>query len=226
MAETIHYRFTVRGGTAAALAARNEIPLSRELVAQIDTGLLKLGDGVTRYNDLPYIGGGGTVEMQFRTHEGWVQISQDAGQTWDNMVALDDIRGPEGPEGPPGPPGPASSAYFGATFDGGNAEIAPGAYADVRVPYGCRLTKVSVLADQVGTLVVGVWAVPWVQFPPTNADSITGASPPAIFGGNKYESTDFTNWRDEIESGEVIRFYVLQAAGVTRGTVLIEGVRE
>lgn len=57
MAEAIHYRFTVRGGSSAALEGRNEIPLARELVVATDTGLMKLGDGLTRYNDLPPIGG-------------------------------------------------------------------------------------------------------------------------------------------------------------------------
>jgi len=53
--ETIPYRFLVRGGTAANLAAVNEVPLKRELVVAIDTGRIKLGDGVTSYNALPYV---------------------------------------------------------------------------------------------------------------------------------------------------------------------------
>lgn len=58
---TIFYRFTLRGGTAADLATVNEIPLGRELIVEVDTQKLKLGDGITRYNDLPYLstGGGG-----------------------------------------------------------------------------------------------------------------------------------------------------------------------
>lgn len=55
MTGTIQYRFTVRGGTAAALAARNEIPLARELVVETDTERIKLGDGITPYNALEYI---------------------------------------------------------------------------------------------------------------------------------------------------------------------------
>lgn len=53
---TVAYRFLVRGGTAANLAAVNETPLQRELVVERDTGRMKLGDGVTPYNDLPYFG--------------------------------------------------------------------------------------------------------------------------------------------------------------------------
>lgn len=59
MTETvIPYRFLVRGGTAAALAAANEIPKRRELYFELDTGKFKLGDGVTAYNSLGYVGDG------------------------------------------------------------------------------------------------------------------------------------------------------------------------
>lgn len=46
-----------RGGTAAALAALNEVPLAREWIIATDTRRLKIGDGVTNYNDLPYVDG-------------------------------------------------------------------------------------------------------------------------------------------------------------------------
>jgi hypothetical protein len=46
-----------RGGTAAGLAAANETPLQRELYVEYDTGKMKVGDGVTAYNDLDYING-------------------------------------------------------------------------------------------------------------------------------------------------------------------------
>ena len=52
---TIPYRFTCRGGTAAALSSANEVPLARELYVETDTGLMKLGDGSTHYNSLNYI---------------------------------------------------------------------------------------------------------------------------------------------------------------------------
>lgn len=61
MTSVIPYRFLVRGGTAAALAARNEVPLSRELIIERDTLCSKLGDGLTSYNDLPYMTGRGQI---------------------------------------------------------------------------------------------------------------------------------------------------------------------
>jgi hypothetical protein len=54
-ATVIPYRFLARGGTADALAALNEVPLIRELIVEVDTLKMKLGDGATSYNALPYI---------------------------------------------------------------------------------------------------------------------------------------------------------------------------
>ena len=60
----------LRGGTAAVLASVNPVLNEREIVVESDTGKLKVGtDGLTAWNDLPYVcscssssgdGGGGT----------------------------------------------------------------------------------------------------------------------------------------------------------------------
>lgn len=48
------YRFIQRNGTAAELTTRNEVLLDGELCFETDTGLYKLGDGVTAWNALGY----------------------------------------------------------------------------------------------------------------------------------------------------------------------------
>lgn len=65
---TISDRFKMRRGTAADLAAVNEVPLKGEWIWEEDQGLndgkfkLKIGDGVTHYNDLEYLASGGGIE--------------------------------------------------------------------------------------------------------------------------------------------------------------------
>jgi hypothetical protein len=65
---TIEDRFKIRRGTATDLASVNEVPLKGEFVWETDQGLvdgkykLKIGDGVTHYNDLAYLQLGGGVE--------------------------------------------------------------------------------------------------------------------------------------------------------------------
>lgn len=47
-----------RRGTAANLAATNEVPLAGEIIVEIDTHQFKVGDGTTAYNSLPYVAEG------------------------------------------------------------------------------------------------------------------------------------------------------------------------
>lgn len=68
MTDILDYRFLLRGGLAAALASLNEVPLRREMIIELDnlftTGKFnaKIGDGVTHYNDLPYLQTSGGIE--------------------------------------------------------------------------------------------------------------------------------------------------------------------
>lgn len=92
-----HVRFALRADPAAVLATRNEVPLERELVAETDTRRMKLGDGITAYNDLPYL----TAPLQMRVDGGWVQYSPDDGATWYNVITVAALTGPAGPAGGP-----------------------------------------------------------------------------------------------------------------------------
>jgi len=65
MAETINYRFKVAGKTAATLTADNPTPLERELVVETDTGKVKIGNGATAWNSLPYLFAIGTNVQAF-----------------------------------------------------------------------------------------------------------------------------------------------------------------
>jgi hypothetical protein len=50
----ISVRFQVGGHTAAAWAASNPVLLEREIATETDTRKMKIGDGATRWNNLPY----------------------------------------------------------------------------------------------------------------------------------------------------------------------------
>ena len=55
----------LRGGTASAMSTANPLLASREIAVETDTGKLKVGNGVDRWNALPYAGGsGGTSDHE------------------------------------------------------------------------------------------------------------------------------------------------------------------
>ncbi|MGH8032522.1 MAG: hypothetical protein ACREO8_09205 [Luteimonas sp.] len=114
-------RFLVRGGTAVNLATVNEVPLVRELVIERDTRKMKLGDGVTAYNSLPYITTNASMIHTVSStpgaglgFDGDYAINPNAGNpilygpkaagAWPAGIAL---KGPAGAAGAPGATGPA-----------------------------------------------------------------------------------------------------------------------
>lgn len=48
-------RVQQKRGTASALASVNPTPAAGEIVWESDTNKLKIGDGTTAYNSLPYL---------------------------------------------------------------------------------------------------------------------------------------------------------------------------
>lgn len=48
-------------GTASALASVNPTPAAGEIIWESDTNKLKVGDGTTAYNSLPYLTTGGAT---------------------------------------------------------------------------------------------------------------------------------------------------------------------
>lgn len=54
MTDIIQYRFRLRRGTADNWYATNDVLLEGEFGLETDTGRVKIGDGVTGWNGLPY----------------------------------------------------------------------------------------------------------------------------------------------------------------------------
>lgn len=126
-------------GTAQAFWAKNPVLLSGQPAYEIDTKRLKVGDGVTRYNRLPYIGDGkdgksayelwieaghtGTIDdfLAFcvgpggkSAYEIWLALGNE-GTMLDFINSLQGQKGDKGDPGEKGDPGPqgepGKSAY-------------------------------------------------------------------------------------------------------------------
>lgn len=77
-------RLKNRTGTAQEWASTNPILLSGEFGVESDTNKLKIGDGSTHWNDLPYFGGGGSdgrkvIASIFEpTSQTWIEIDMES----------------------------------------------------------------------------------------------------------------------------------------------------
>lgn len=106
----------------------------------------------------------------------------------------------------------------------GAAEIADGVAGDIEAPYNCKITSVRLLADQSGSIVIDVWKGTFANLP-TDANSITSATPPTITTATKSEDTTLSSWTVDITAGDVLRFNVDSCTTIEQVTVSIRGYK-
>lgn len=62
---------------------------------------------VAAINEVALVGGAGSMDL--RVADGYIQYSTDGGRTWQNLIAVADLKGAKGDKGDPGPQGPAGA---------------------------------------------------------------------------------------------------------------------
>jgi hypothetical protein len=210
---TIDYtRFRVRGYTRAEWESSNDILLEREIgVVLPDPTVaddhayrckLGLGDNVP-WNDKDYVVLGlGGIDLS--------TLVDGATLQWDAT----NKRWKTG----------ASGGYgtIGCTFDGGGAALAAGAFCDVVIPYNCTINAATLLADQIGSLVVSVWSDIYGTYPPTSGDNIAASAPPTLSSAIKSRDTTLTGWTTALTKGSTIRFRVTSCSLIARATLTLE----
>lgn len=122
--------------------------------------------------------------------------------------------------------GPASSLTIAQktrqidiTIDNNGSVITTGVKGFRSFQVAGTITKVRMLADVVGSIVVDIWKDTFANYPPTVADTITAAAKPTISATNKSEDTTLTGWTKSIAAGDVFGFNVDSATTITRLTL-------
>jgi hypothetical protein len=103
-----------------------------------------------------------------------------------------------------------------AIIDGGGSAITIGIKGDLEIPFACTIQRVTMLADQTGSIVVDVWKDTYSNYPPVDADSITASAPPTISAGTKSQNSTLTGWTTAVTSGDILRFNVDSCTAITR----------
>ena len=92
---------------------------------------------------------------------------------------------------------------------------------DIEVPFDCTIVAAVLLADASGSIVIDVWKDSYANFPPTDADTITSATPPTITTATKSEDTTLTGWTTSLTKGDILRFNVDSVTTITRVTLML-----
>lgn len=108
-------------------------------------------------------------------------------------------------------------------IDGGGSAITTGIKGDLVVDYSGTITTWTALADQSGSIVVDIWKDTYANYPPTIADTITGAEKPTISAATKGQDTSLNSgsgWA--VTAGDVLRFNVDSVATIQRATIALK----
>jgi len=113
----------------------------------------------------------------------------------------------------------AAKAALVFIIDGGGAVITTGVKGYLRVPFPCIIDRVTLTADQGGSIQIDLWKSSYAAFPPTDANSITGSHEPKITAGNKSEDATLSGWTNSLNEGDILAFNVDSVTTITRLTV-------
>lgn len=110
-----------------------------------------------------------------------------------------------------------------AQLTNAGAALTTGIKMDMRVAFACIITKITLLADQSGSVVIDIWKDTFANFPPTVADTITDSAKPTLTAALKSETLP-TGWITAIAAGDILRFNVDSVATITRLLIGIDVV--
>jgi hypothetical protein len=117
---------------------------------------------------------------------------------------------------------PARISSLGLIIDGGITPIAVGLKGYLEIPFACTILAVTLLADQVGSIVFDIWKDIYGSFPPTVADTITAAAKPTISAANKSQDTTLVGWNTAIAAGDILAFNVDSVATIQKVTLSLK----
>lgn len=118
--------------------------------------------------------------------------------------------------------GSALTAVIPFVIDGGGSTITTGIKGDVEVPFACTINRVTMLADQSGSIVVDIWKDTYANYPATDADSITASAVPTITTATKSQDSTLTGWTTTISAGDILRFNVDSVTSIQRLTLSLK----
>lgn len=108
-------------------------------------------------------------------------------------------------------------------IDGGGSTITTGIKGDFRIPVASTITEWNLFADQSGSIQIDLWRDTYTNYPPVNADSITGSAPISMTSVDHYAvaTAGLTGWDTTLDAGDIIRVNVDSVTSIQRVTLVL-----
>lgn len=110
-------------------------------------------------------------------------------------------------------------------IDGGGSVITTGIKGDLLMPFGTRIFDAFLLADQSGSIKIDIWRQSFSDYPPEDANTITGGNEPEISSAVKWSSDELSgglvNWERDLKALDTLRINVDSVTTITRVTLAL-----
>jgi hypothetical protein len=107
-------------------------------------------------------------------------------------------------------------------IDGGGVTILTGVAGYLEIPFACTINRVTMLADQTGSIVVDIWKAAYGSFPPLVGNTITASALPTISSAKSSQDSTLTGWTTSVTAGDIVAFNVNSVTSLTRVTVSLK----
>lgn len=115
---------------------------------------------------------------------------------------------------------PVASITF--IIDGGGEAITTGIKGALEIPFACTINRVTLLADQLGSIVIDIWKQAYADYPPEVGESIVAAAPPTLSGVDDSQDSVLDGWTTAIAAGDCLKFNVDSIATCTWVTLSLK----
>ena len=113
--------------------------------------------------------------------------------------------------------------WLGIEIDGGGSAITTGTKRRIKIPYNCQIVSDGTAAweialDQSGSIGLDLWMDTYANWPPTNADRISGtvgSQNPRVSSAIKAQSASLTGWTINLVKGSYLFVDVNSVATAT-----------
>lgn len=109
--------------------------------------------------------------------------------------------------------------YF--LINGGGSAINTGVAGYLPIPFDCEITAGELEVDQTGSIKIDIWKDTIGNFPPTDADTITGGSELEISAGLTDYDSALSGWTKTLSKNDILGFNVDSVSTVVTCTITL-----
>lgn len=112
------------------------------------------------------------------------------------------------------------AGIFFVFYDGGTV-LSTGVKGYLPIPFACTIDSAELVASPSGSIKIDIWKDITANFPPTDADTITGGGEPEIVAAQLDYDAVLSGWTTTIDKYDILGFNIDSCSTITKCTLTL-----